>query len=120
MRRDVKSPNFKITRLRNSSCGYILITLMLFITLLTMGALAVLPEIVQQIQRDREEEMVHRGTEYMRAIKKYYKKFGRYPSRLEELENTNQQRLLSANATKIRFAQEWPRLQTCPSRRPSS
>lgn len=86
--------NCKIIKLQNPSRGYILITMMLFLTLLTMGALAVLPDIVQQIQRDREEEMVHRGTEYMRAIKKYYKKFGRYPSRIEELENTNQQRFL--------------------------
>lgn len=67
---------------------------MLFMTLIAMAALAVLPDMVQQIKRDREEEMVHRGTEYMRAIKKYYKKFGRYPTRIEELENTNQQRFL--------------------------
>ena len=70
---------------------------MLFMTLLAMAALAVLPDMVQQIKRDREEEMVHRGTEYMRAIKKYYKKFGRYPTRIEELENTNQH-ALSAQA----------------------
>ena len=38
---------------------------------------------VQQMKRDREEEMIHRGTEYARAIKKYYKKFGRYPANLE-------------------------------------
>jgi type II secretory pathway pseudopilin PulG len=83
------------TSTRQNSCrGYILITLMLFITLLAMAALAVLPKIAQQAQRDREEEMLHRGTEYMRAIKKYYKKFGRYPSRVEELENTNQIRFL--------------------------
>src|SRR5882724_11124579 len=94
VRRYARLPNYRITGSRNSSRGYILITLMLFMTLLTMAALAVLPEIVQQIQRDREEEMVHRGTEYMRAIKKYYKKLGRYPTRIEELENTNQQRFL--------------------------
>ena len=35
---------------------------------------------VQQMKRDREEEMIHRGTEYARAIKKFYKKFGRYPA----------------------------------------
>jgi type II secretory pathway pseudopilin PulG len=93
MRRDPKLPNHKITKLQNSS-GYILITLMLFITLIAMAALAVLPQIAQQVQRDREEEMIHRGTEYMRAVKKYYKKFGRYPSRVEELENTNQTRFL--------------------------
>lgn len=92
--RSDKLPNYKITKLQNPSRGYILITLMLFMALITMAALAVLPEIVHQIQRDREEEMMHRGTEYMRAIKKYYKKFGRYPSRIEELENTNQMRFL--------------------------
>src|SRR4051794_36716667 len=91
--RTQKLRNHKITKSQNSS-GYILITLMLFITLIAMAALAVLPEIAHQVQRDREEELLHRGTEYMRAVKKYYKKFGRYPSRVEELENTNQVRFL--------------------------
>jgi type II secretory pathway pseudopilin PulG len=94
MRCDLKLRNYKIARLQNSSRGYILITLMLFFALLAIAALAVLPDIVHQIKRDREEEMRHRGTEYMRAIKKYYKKFGRYPSRLEELESTNNLRFL--------------------------
>ena len=31
---------------------------------------------------------------YSRAIRKYYKKFGRYPARIEELENTTQLRFL--------------------------
>ena len=67
---------------------------MLFITLLAMAAVAALPEIVHQIRRDREEEMIHRAVGYSRAIRKYYKKFGRYPARIEELENTNQMRFL--------------------------
>ena len=46
------------------------------------------------MKRDREEEMIHRGTEYARAIKKFYKKFGRYPTSLEQLDNTNQIRFL--------------------------
>src|SRR6266852_3677600 len=94
MRPDVKLRNYKITKSQVSARGYILITLMLFITLLAIAAVAVLPEIVHQIQRDREEEMIHRAVGYSRAIRKYYKKFGRYPSRIEELENTNQQRFL--------------------------
>jgi type II secretory pathway pseudopilin PulG len=71
-----------------------LITLMLAFALIAIGLLAVLPEIGQQIKRDREEEMRHRGTSYMRAIQHFYKKFGRYPSRIEELENTNNFRFL--------------------------
>jgi len=38
--------------------------------------------------------MIHRGVQYSRAIRAYYKKFGRYPVSLENLENTNQQRFL--------------------------
>src|SRR5882762_5486550 len=74
--------------------GYMLITLMLALALITIALLTVLPEIGQQIRRDREEEMRHRGTAYMRAIQHFYKKFGRYPSRIEELENTNNIRFL--------------------------
>lgn len=44
------------------------------------------PRLVQQIKRDREEEMIHRGTEYARAIKKFYKKNGRYPATLDDLD----------------------------------
>jgi type II secretory pathway pseudopilin PulG len=90
----VKLQNHRLPKLQHHSRGYILITLMLFISLLTIAALAVLPEIVHQIQRDREEEMINRATGYRRAVQKYYKKFGRYPTRLEELESTNQSRFL--------------------------
>src|SRR5208282_1224573 len=69
--------------------GYMLITLMLALALITIAMLAVLPDIGQQVRRDREEEMVHRGTAYMRAIQHFYKKFGRYPNTVEELQNTN-------------------------------
>jgi type II secretory pathway pseudopilin PulG len=74
--------------------GYMLITLMLAVALVTIGLLTVLPDIAQQIRRDREEELCHRGTEYMRAIQRYYRKFGRYPTRIEDLENTDNIRFL--------------------------
>jgi hypothetical protein len=38
--------------------------------------------------------MIHRGVQYTRAIRAYYKKLGRYPTRLEDLENTNNLRYL--------------------------
>ena len=38
--------------------------------------------------------MIHRGTQYVRAIKRFYKKFGRYPTTLEQLEKTNNIRFL--------------------------
>ena len=79
---------------RSNERGYILLMLMLFITVLAIAAAAVAPSITFQIQRDREEELIHRGVQYSRAVRRYVKKFGRYPMRVEELENTNNMRFL--------------------------
>jgi type II secretory pathway pseudopilin PulG len=79
---------------RRGQQGYILLTLMLFVTLLVIAAAAIAPTLAFQVKRDREEEMIHRGVQYSRAVRHYYKKFGRYPTRLEELENTNNLRYL--------------------------
>jgi type II secretory pathway pseudopilin PulG len=78
----------------SSERGYILLMLMLFLTLMVIAAGAVAPSIAFRVRRDREEEMIHRGTQYSRAIRRYVKKTGRYPSRLEDLENTNNIRFL--------------------------
>jgi type II secretory pathway pseudopilin PulG len=74
--------------------GYILITLILFVALLAIAMTALAPVIAQQVKRDREEELIHRGTQYSRAIKHYMKKFSRYPTRIEDLEETNNIRFL--------------------------
>src|SRR5208337_4792838 len=99
--RGLRSPNYQITNhaLQNRQRGYLMITLMLALAMITIALLTVLPEIKQQIRRDREEELRHRGTEYMRAIQHFYKKFQRYPTRVEELENTNNLRFLRKRYT---------------------
>lgn len=74
--------------------GYILITLILFVALIAIAAVVMAPLIAFQVKRDREEELIHRGVQYSRAMKHFVKKFGRYPTRIEELENTNQVRFL--------------------------
>jgi type II secretory pathway pseudopilin PulG len=79
---------------RASEGGYMLLTVLLFITLLVIASAAVAPRVKMQVERDREEELIHRGVQYSRAIKRFYKKFGRYPNSLEELENTNNMRFL--------------------------
>jgi len=71
-----------------------LLAILLIMALMIIAATIEAPRLVQQIKRDREEEMIHRGTEYARAIKKFYKKFGRYPATLEQLDNTNQIRFI--------------------------
>lgn len=67
--------------------GYFLLAVMLMMAFIVIAAAYVVgPRIVQQLKRDREEEMIHRGTEYARAIKKFYKKNGRYPASLDDLD----------------------------------
>jgi type II secretory pathway pseudopilin PulG len=63
--------------------------MMLFVALLTIAAAVAAPSIAFRIKRDREEELVHRGVQYSRAIRAFSKKTGRYPARLEELRDTN-------------------------------
>jgi type II secretory pathway pseudopilin PulG len=90
-------PNYKIrsnSRRRKSQQGYILLILLLFVALLSIGFLAAVRKVDFQVKRDREEELIHRGVQYSRAVRRYFKKFGRYPTRIEELESTNNVRFL--------------------------
>jgi type II secretory pathway pseudopilin PulG len=61
---------------------------------MAIGLTAVAPAMAQRVRREREIELIHRGKQYVRAIRLFYRKFGRYPVRLEELEQTNNIRFL--------------------------
>ena len=71
-----------------------MLTLLLAMALMVIFAAVIVPSITFDIKRDREEEMIHRGVQYSRAIRAYYKKFGRYPTKIEDLESANNQRFL--------------------------
>jgi len=69
----------------------VLLTMTLLLILLSVEA----PRIAQQIKRDKEEEMIHRGKDYATAVKRFvHKNGGRYPVSVEQLENTNHVRFL--------------------------
>ena len=74
--------------------GYILLSVMLLVTLMVLMLSIELPRISQQIKREKEEELIHRGNEYRSAIRKFFRKFGRYPLSIDQLENTNNMRFL--------------------------
>lgn len=77
--------------------GYILLTILLWVALLSItmtAALQMRTYYSQQMKRDREQELVHRGVEYERAIRKYYRKFGSFPANMEMLESSNHMRFL--------------------------
>jgi type II secretory pathway pseudopilin PulG len=74
--------------------GYILLTLIFFVAVLVILAAAAVPRVVHEIKRDREEELVHRGAQYARAIRRFYRKNSRFPNSIEELETSNNLRYL--------------------------
>lgn len=74
--------------------GYILLSLLLVVALVSIVAATAASSIAFKIRRDREEELIHRGAEYSRAIRRFTKKMGRYPLRIEDLEGTDGLRFL--------------------------
>jgi len=64
------------------------------LALLMIAMMVAAPKIAKSIQRDREVETMHRGKQYARAVKLYYKKFGRYPPNMDALVKTNEIRFL--------------------------
>lgn len=85
----------KSNRARSRESGYVLLAVMLTLMLMLIALSIEAPRIAQQIKREKEEEMVHRGKDYATAVKRFvHKNGGRYPTSVEQLENTNHIRFL--------------------------
>src|SRR5437868_8723751 len=81
--------------IRFGESGYVLLAVMLSVTLILVAMSIELPRIAQQIKREKEEELVHRGKDYATAVKRFvHKNGGRYPLSVEQLEDTNHIRFL--------------------------
>lgn len=74
--------------------GYILLSVMLLVTLMLITLSIEAPRIAQEIKREKEEELMHRGNEYKNAIRKYFRRFGQYPTSLDQLEKASNMRFL--------------------------
>jgi type II secretory pathway pseudopilin PulG len=81
-------------RSRQPEQGYVLMVILLMMALLLVALVAIAPRMATEIRREREEETIRRGKQYATAVKRYFKKFGRYPTSIEQLENTNNMRFL--------------------------
>jgi type II secretory pathway pseudopilin PulG len=77
-----------------SEDGYVLIVVVFMLALFIIALAVAAPKVAKSIQREREIETMHRGKQYTRAIKLYYRKFGRYPANVDALVNTNEIRFL--------------------------
>ena len=79
----------RCTTRREAERGYaVLLAIFLVATMLLLAAAAT-PNILTQGRRLREQEAIWRGNQYVRAIRLYYQKNGKYPSNLEDLTKPN-------------------------------
>jgi type II secretory pathway pseudopilin PulG len=67
----------------------VLVIVMIVATLLLIALTAALPRVYQEGQREREKELIFRGTQYARAVALFHKQFNRFPSSTKELMGTN-------------------------------
>ncbi len=66
--------------------GYILIMLILVIAIMGLGLMMAVPVWQTQIQRENEEELIFRGSQYVEAVRLFQlKNPGSFPKTLEEL-----------------------------------
>ena len=74
--------------------GFMLLGLIVAIALLLIALSVAASKEAFSLRREREVESARRANQYVRAIQLYYKKFGRYPASIEQLENSNNIRFL--------------------------
>jgi hypothetical protein len=71
-------------RMRRQS-GYAFMLVIFLTALVMLGTIVAAPAARTERQREKEEEMIWRGKQYIRGIKLYYRKNGRFPTSLEDL-----------------------------------
>lgn len=72
-------------RARHGQKGYALLVVVFFVALMAISVAAVAPNIITNAKREREEEMIWRGRQYVRGIRLFYGKNHRFPTELEDL-----------------------------------
>lgn len=72
-------------RVHKDEAGYALVLIMFFLALLVLSTMAAAPTVLSNVQREKEEEMIWRGHQYVRGIRMYYMKMHRFPTSLDDL-----------------------------------
>ena len=72
------------------SRGYVLIILAILVLAMAIGLMVAVPVWHTQVQREKEEELLFRGRQYVEAVRLYQTKFpGRFPESLDALLKEN-------------------------------
>jgi hypothetical protein len=70
---------------RRAESGYALLVVIFLLTLLLLSTMTVAPNILTEGRREKEQDMIWRGKQYVRGVKMYYRKLGRFPTSLDDL-----------------------------------
>jgi hypothetical protein len=76
---------FPATAAKRGAQGYALLLVVFLTTLMLLATIVAAPSVRTERKREQEEEMIWRGKQYIRAIKLYYRKNGRFPTSLDDL-----------------------------------
>jgi type II secretory pathway pseudopilin PulG len=75
----------RLSRPRPAESGYGFLVVMGMVLIIAVLSQAVLQNMLTSGRRAREDEMVWRGNQYVRAIRLYYRKTGHYPQTIDDL-----------------------------------
>ena len=90
----IRSAKLK-TRRRGSEAGYTLLLVVFLVATMLITAAIATPNIITLGRSQKEDDMIWRGGQYARAIGLYYRKFNKFPYKVEDLTNqTNGVRFL--------------------------
>src|ERR1700744_7506 len=85
MSRNTKSRSIRRTGRPAKQEGYAILLVSFMAMLMLMAAIVAAPSVRTERRREKEEEMIWRGKQYVHAIKLYYRKNGRFPTTIDDL-----------------------------------
>lgn len=65
--------------------GYALLMVMFIAALMLAAVMVANPSALTEGKREKEQEMIWRGKQYVRGVKLYYRKLGRFPTSIDDL-----------------------------------
>ncbi len=82
------------TARRQGQRGFAMLIVFVFAAAVALMLYQQMPRVAFETQRDKEMLLIERGEQFKRAIQLYYVAYKKWPSKIEDLENTNTKRYL--------------------------
>jgi type II secretory pathway pseudopilin PulG len=79
---------------RRRDSGFAMLFVLLMAGLVAITLYKALPRAAFEAEREKEQSLIDRGSQYKRAIQLYVRQNKRWPAKIEDLENTNGKRYL--------------------------